>query len=145
MNPRFFPRIMLVTCGVFAVLSYAIVHAQVVLPSQSAWAWVENTPAIDKWDSYSGKAAVTVNGSTFTAKLFDADSPNFVRFTLSGTINGNQIRVRAVREASDIGPSNLTGKVVTQRFRGFADISGSQTIVLSDGLEQVGLTRSLRP
>ena len=143
MNPRFFPRIVLVTCCVFGVLSYAIVHAQVALPSQSTWAWVENTPAVDKWDSSFGKATVTVNGFTFTAKLFDADNPTFVRFTLSGTIRGDQIKVRAVRQASDIGPSNLAGKIVTKRFRGFADISGSQTIVLSDGLQQIGLTRAL--
>ena len=87
-----------------------------------------------------------VEGTKFTAKLFDAEVPTLVLFTLSGTVTGQQVRVRVVREHSDVSPAAYAGKVVTRSFTGFADLSGGQTILLFDQSQhQIGLTRALRP
>jgi len=77
-----------------------------------------------------GKARVTVKDGTLNAELFDADHPNFVLFRLNGTIKGERITVRAVREHSGAEPSNFSGKLKTQSVKGFADFTGQQTILL---------------
>jgi hypothetical protein len=120
------------------------VIAQARLAKETHWAWVHTGPLFDSWEVITGKAIVTVEGASFSAKLFDSEDPTLVRFTLTGTIRGEQIAVQAVREQSDVELSNYSGKMVTRRFQGFRDYAGVQTIVLSDGsVAHFGLTRSL--
>jgi len=120
------------------------VVAQARLAKETQWAWIYTGPGFDAWEAMTGKAIVIVEGATFSAKLFDSEDPTFVRFTLTGTIKGERIAVRAVREQSDVEMANYSGRMVTQRLQGFRDYSGVQTIVLSDGsVTQFGLTRSL--
>jgi hypothetical protein len=42
-------------------------------------------PLFDEWEA-TREAVVTVEGTRFTAKLFDSDHPTLVRFTLMGTV-----------------------------------------------------------
>jgi len=120
------------------------VGAQARLPKETQWAWVYTGPLFDAWEAITGKAIVTVEGARFSAKLFDSEDPTFLRFSLTGTIKGEQIAVQAVREASDVELRNYSGRMVTRRFQGFRDYTGVQTIILSDGsATQFGLTRSL--
>jgi hypothetical protein len=132
------------TCGVGLFQSGALA-AQSLPGSESSWAWLYTSPLFDKWEARTGKAIVTVHDTGFTAKLFDAGEPTLVLFTLAGTVNGDEVRVRVIRESSDVSPSDYSGRVVTRRFSGFADYTGTQTILLSDQAEhQIGLTRTLR-
>jgi hypothetical protein len=138
-------RTLLVTCAALLALSQQIAVADTSLPKESRWAWIYTSALFDKWHSVTGGATVTVEGTTFTAKLFDADDPTIVSISLSGTIKGDQIRVRAVRHETDDSPANFSGKIMTLFFKGFADYSGVQTIVLTDQVQrQIGLTRTLR-
>ena len=92
-----------------------------------------------------GKARLKVKDGTFTAELFDADHPDLVLFRLSGAIKGDRITVRAVREHSGAAPSDFSGKIKTEPVKGFADLTGQQTILLYDNWNhQIGLTRTLR-
>lgn len=119
--------------------------ADTSLPKESSWAWIHTGPLFDKWESLTGKATVTVNGTTLTAKLFHADYPTLVLFTVTGTVKGEQVRVRVVREHSDSSPGDYSGKIVTGPVTGFADVSAVQTILLYDGWQhQLGLTRTVR-
>ena len=116
-----------------------------LLPKETRWAWIYTASLIDEWESITGRAIVTVDGTKFTAKLFDAEYPTLLLFTLSGTVRGDQVKVRAIREHSDVSPGDYSGKIVTRTFRGFADYSGVQTIVLLSQVQhQIGLTRGLR-
>jgi hypothetical protein len=125
--------------------SLQVNSAATSLPNSSTWAWIFTGPLFDKWESITGKATVTVRGTTFTATMFDAEHPTLALFTLTGTISTSQVRVRAVREHSDVSPANLSGKLVTRSFGGFADVSAVQTILLyDDSQHQIGLTRTLR-
>jgi len=120
------------------------VGAQERLPKQTDWTWVYTGQLFDAWEALTGKATVTVDGAAFSAKLFDSADPALVRFTLTGTMKGNQIVVRAVREQSDVEPGSYAGRIVTRRFQGFRDDAGVQTIVLFDQSQtQFGFTRSL--
>ena len=119
--------------------------AQGLPQKESRWAWLYTSPLFDKWESRTGKATVTIDGTKFSAKLFDADEPTLVLFTLVGTVNRDQVRVRVVTESSDVSPADYSGRIVTRRVSGFADYTGTQTIVLFDQAEhQLGLTRTLR-
>ena len=134
-----------IVCAFVGVIDSGVAVAQSSLPKQSAWAWIWTGPQFDKWESITGRAIVTVDGSAFAAKLFDAEDPTFLRFTVTGTISANRLKVHVVRENSDIGPYDLSGKLLTRSIKGFADYSAVQTIMLSNGFEQqLGLTRSLR-
>jgi hypothetical protein len=127
------------------VLPVSAVGAQDSLPKESNWAWVYTAALFDKWQAETGRATVTVEGTKFAAKLFDAEHPTLVLFTLTGTVNGEEVRVRVVREGSDSSPADYSGKIVTRRFTGFADYTGVQTLLLFDSAQhQLGLTRTLR-
>jgi len=136
-------RTLSVTCAIVFALSQQMAVADTSLPKESRWAWIFVSATGDEWFSRTGRAAVTVEGTNFSAKLFDADDPTIVSISLSGTIKGDQIRVRAVRHETDDSPANFSGKIMF--FKGFADYSGTQTIVLTDQVQrQIGLTRTLR-
>lgn len=135
-------NILLVTIVVLCV-SPAIAGIQ--LPEESTWAWGKMTSLVEKWDFESGKAHVSVKGSTFNAELFVGDNTKLVRFRLNGTIKGDKITVRAITLGSDVGSDLLSGKIVTNTYEGFADIKGDQTILLRDDIgNQIGLTRALQ-
>lgn len=135
--------ISLLVCGA-GMLRASAATSQAVLPKQSTWAWVYTAALFDEWQAITGKATVTVEGTRFTAKLFDAGQPTLVLFSLDGIVNGDRVTVTVVREHSGSSPAEYSGKVVTRRFTGFADYTGVQTILLFDQAEhQLGLTRTL--
>jgi hypothetical protein len=123
-------RFVVAMCAFIGVLWTSSATAQVSLPRQSHWAWIYTAALFDKWESITGKATVTIEGTKFNARLFDGEHPTLVQFTLSGTINGDQVKVRAVREQSDTSPGDYSGRIVTRNFTEFRDYSGAQTIAL---------------
>jgi len=132
-------------CVLFAVICVGSAFAETSLPEESTWAWIHTGPLGDKWESVTGKAKVTVKGTKFSAELFHADHPNLVLFRLDGTIKGDRITVRSVRQYSDAGPTVFSGTIKTRSMKGFADFTGRQTILLYDAWDhQIGLTRTLR-
>lgn len=138
--------VLMLMCAFLGVLRASSAVVDTSLPKESSWAWIYTAALFDQWQSTTGRATVTVEGTKFTAKLFDADHPTLVLFTLSGTVKGDQVRVRVVSEHSDSSPADYSGKMVTRFFTGFANYAGVQTIVLSDQSQhQLGFTRALRP
>jgi hypothetical protein len=132
-------------CVLFAAIFAGSTLADTPLPEESNWAWIHTGPLGDKWEAVTGKAKVTVKGATFSAELFHADHPNLVSFRLDGTIKGDKITVRSVRQNSDAGSTVFSGTIKTRSMKGFADLTGKQTILLYDDWDhQIGLTRTLR-
>ena len=112
---------------------------------QTTWEWLFTGPLADKWDVETGKTTITVDGTKLTAELATADHPNVVLFTVTGTITGNQMKVRVTRLHTDVGGSyDFTGRIVTRPVKGFADFSAIQTIVMYEPTQhQLGFTRTV--
>jgi hypothetical protein len=123
-------------------LSSALAHA--APPQEDTWAWVYVGPLPGKWDVLTGKAKVTIMNTSIIAELFHADHKDLGLFRLDGTIKGDRITARTERLHSGSGISQYSGTITTRTLKGFAEFSSLQTIMLSDGWNQIGLTRAVR-
>lgn len=108
--------------------------------SQTTWGWFRANSTGGKWWVTTGVARVTVEGKAISADLHDADDPDFIRVSLSGTISNRDVEVHATVHATDMPDFALRGRL--QRLC-WESGGGREVLVLSNGVAVIALTREL--
>ena len=100
------------------------------------WAWFRAASSFSSWFLTGGKGQIASSGNTFRGQLFDDKDANLVRHEVTGSISGTLINARIAVSADH----RLNGQL---RRVCYSQGGGRETILLSDGVNVVGLSREL--
>ena len=113
------------------------------LAAEHRWSWIQVSNVVGRWEVEDGPADVTINGRTFTVKLFWNDSHPLhgtLHKTLHGSIiNGRLQLTETIEESDDRGSTWIGTRVVA----GAGTVNGTEAITLSDSFSMLGITRNL--
>ena len=113
-------------------------------PSSAAqdadWAWFRAVSTGASWWMTEGRGLVTGGDGKFEARLYDKTDPKFLRLSVWGATSNGITRVRVRVEESDSDEFELSGRL---RRSCWAKGGGRETLLLSNGIEVIGLVREL--
>jgi hypothetical protein len=99
------------------------------------------TNTVNGWSVSQGDAEVVISGGRFEAKL--SDSTGQIVSSLEGTIRNANVTAKERIAASDFSGSTYHGTLAKKTWPEFANTTGAETLMLSDGWGIIGLRRSL--
>ena len=123
-----------------------ILHALILflfasIAMSADWNWIKTTNVVNGWDVSKGKALIEISGESIVAYLYWEDDPNKIKYTLTGNIKNDIIKVTETVHNSDFSGSVYSGTYNKKTWDGFADSVGAESINLSDGWGMIGITR----
>lgn len=127
---------------VFLTTVAALLCASSVASGGEQWAWFRGVSAQDpvKWWLVQGNAEVTISGKRFDALLRDSSDPSVTWLTLRGTVVGGRVKVNVTTHGTDAPDYEVAG---TLKRWCPVDGRGREALILSDGLNVIGLVRDM--
>ncbi len=117
---------------------HSILLMALLLNSSLAWAqeflWARSALKLnEQWVQNFGYAELDVDGKRFSARLYDEEFKQFLRYTIEGKIKRGRIQATMTIHQSDLKPSNWEGRLLR--------IDGRDVYHFTNGLGFIGLTQ----
>lgn len=124
------------------VCSMCLVAAQPVFATEGAWAFIWVDSGRNDYDVWKGSAVVTIKSGRVNAKMRSRDG---VEYTFVGTLSKGRVSGKFTIIGSEFGNVPFSGTYVIKRWPSdpVDDSIGRESIVLSNGLSVLALTREI--
>ena len=113
------------------------------MAAENTWHWIKASNNTTGWSISQGNAEVTIQGETFSARLFWQDSDSKVQIALKGTLKNGQILAKEIVQDSDYSGSTYHGTRQKKKWAEFSGTIGAESITLSDGWGMIGIARTV--
>jgi hypothetical protein len=113
--------------------------------AENQWHWVKATNNVTSgWDVSEGNADVVIKDGQFNATLFWEGSTKAIEISLKGSVANGRLSVKETIHRAEFGGAYYVGSLTTKRWAEAAGTIGVETITLSDGLDMIGLTKTIK-
>lgn len=129
---------------ILVIITYLLI-ANFAMAGEKSWSWVECYPRMGQWDPMVGVAEVNIEGNRFSAHLYDEIDQDFLRISIEGTINSDNITAKYLKYGTEGDAVVIKGKYHKEIWaEPFNKAIGVETIMFPDNLGLVGLTREIK-